>query len=69
MANVLDIQNVVFNTTYSTVKKNFVSDLYRNLKSAGFSVCLLNDVYLIINDVTYQFINRKKFGFYEAKAV
>lgn len=61
------IQNVVNATRYDKNKERFVSNLYWNLKAAGFDVCILNDKYLIIDGIDFQFINSKKNYTYTAK--
>ena len=63
------IQRFALNTPYETVKKNFVSNLYRVLRNNGIHCVMINDLYLEVDGVEYQFINRKKFGIYEAQVV
>ena len=63
------IQRFALNTQYSTVKKNFVQNLYRTLRNHGIACVMVNDLYLEVDGVEYQFIHRKKDGIYEAQAI
>lgn len=71
MANeiIWKIQQFAFNTEYSTVKKNFVSNLYKTLRNHGIMCIIVNDLYLDIDGIVYQFIHRKKHGIYEVVAI
>ena len=63
------IQRFALNTQYSTVKKNFVQNLYRTLRNHGIACVMVNDLYLEVDGVEYQFIHRKNDGIYEAQAI
>lgn len=63
------IQRFALNTTYSTVKKNFVQNLYWTLRNHGIACVMVNDLYLEVDGVEYQFIHRKKAGIYEVQAI
>lgn len=63
------IQRFALNTQYSTVKKNFVSNLYRTLRNHGIYCVIVNDLYLDVDGVVYQFIHHKTAGIYVANPV
>ena len=63
------IQRFALNTQYSTVKKNFVQNLYRTLRNHGIACVIVNDLYLEVDGVEYQFIHHKAAGIYVANPV
>ena len=58
------IQQIANETRYSSNKVDFVSDLYWNLHYMGMNPCLVNDKYIEIDGVTYQFTcNRREMSY------
>ena len=55
------IQNIINsgNIPYNKNKKRYVSSLFFYLLKLGYSPCVLNDLYLSIDGVDYQFINKR----------
>ena len=63
----LELQQIVNETSYDRNKVEFVKNLYWELRRRDIDVTILNDRYLIIDNVEYQFIHRPSKGTYEVK--
>ena len=54
------IQNIANETQYNSNKEKFVSALYWNLVAAGLKPCIVNDKYIELDGVDYQFIKNRR---------
>ena len=54
------IQQITNETRYSSNKVQFVSNLYWNLVAAGLKPCIVNEKYIEIEGVEYQFTNNRR---------
>ena len=63
-----DLQNFVNQYGLGLSKENLADAAYDAMKVLGHDVCLLNDKYLIVDGVNYQFIKSRKNNCWIVKA-
>ncbi len=61
--------NEVVEKMYDSNKKRFVGKLYWKLVAEGLRPAIMNDLYIVVDGVTYEFIHHRKEMRYSVKPV
>lgn len=69
MKTTIEIIKSLVKKTYDSNKVRFVSNMYFALKKKDIDAGILNDRYLVIDDITYEFTKDNKNATYKVKEV